>query len=165
MGHENNSAMLAQALEQQNKQLLCMLDALYEEYRALSSQDVGVFERAVLNKQEQVKALEEIQSHLVALEPMLNGRFSKNNIESYIRKMPASQERLQLERLWSKLQETTTNCSKQNIINNRIIDASSTQLRRALSILRGNLTGPTVDIYGASGKQNNNSQRQSLATA
>jgi len=165
MNHDDNSAMLAQALEQQNKQLRCMLDALYEEHHALSSPDVGVLERAVHNKQEQIKALEEIQSHLVALEPMLNGKFSKNRIENYIEKMPAGHQKLQLESLWDKLQETTTNCSKQNIINNRIIDASSTQLRRAMSILRGDLTGPTVDIYGASGKQNNNSQRQSLATA
>lgn len=162
---KNNAAILAQALEQQNKQLLCMLNALHEEHQALSSSDIDSLERAIRNKQDQVVILERMQSQLSALEPMLNGKFSKASIDSYIQKMPACSQKTQLEKLWKELQQTTMDCSNQNVTNNRIMDASGTHLRQAISILRGDLTGPTVNIYGASGKQNNNSQRQSLATA
>lgn len=161
----NNSAMLAQSLEQQNKQLLCMLNALHEEHSALSSSDIESFERAVRNKQDQVTILEKMQSQLSQLEPMLNGKFSKETVEKYIGNIPDSPQKSQLEDLWGKLLKTTTDCSDQNIINNRIMDASSTHLRQAISILRGDLTGPTVNIYGASGKQSNDSQGHSLATA
>ena len=161
----NNSAMLAQSLEQQNKQLLCMLNALHEEHSALSSSDIESFERAVRNKQDQVIILEKMQSQLSQFEPMLNGKFSKTTVEKYIGNIPDSPQKSQLEDLWGKLLKTTNDCSNQNITNNRIMDASSAHLRQAISILRGDLTGPTVNIYGASGKQSNDSQGQSLATA
>lgn len=161
----NPTLLLAQALEQQNKQLQCMLNALHEEHQALSSSDINSFERAVRNKQDQVEILERMQTQLNALEPILNGKFSKVTIENYIEKIPRGNKKSHIQSLWQKLQQTTTDCSEQNIINNRIMDASSTHLRQAISILRGDLTGPTVNIYGASGKQSNNSQGQSLATA
>lgn len=165
MKNDNTPTILAQALEQQHKQLLCMLDALQIEHRALASPDIEKLEHAVRNKQVQIKALEDIQSQLTSLEPMLNGKFSKDSIERYIGNMSAGQNKTQLTSMWKKLQATTISCSEQNIINHRIMDASGTQLRQAINILRGDLTGPTVDIYGASGKQNNNAHGQSLATA
>lgn len=162
---ENNSEILAQILEQHNKQMLCMLDVLEEEHQALSSSDIDCFERAVKNKQDQIKTFEQLQSQLSILEPILNGKFSKENIESYIGKIPPSNKKTRLERLWEKLEQTTIECNNKNIINNRIVDASSTHLRQAICILRGDLTGPAVNIYGASGKQNNTSLGHSLATA
>jgi len=159
-----NNAMLAQALEQQNKQLLCMLNALHEEHRALSSSEIESFEKAVRNKQDQVIILEKMQAQLSTFEPMLNGKFSKSTIENYINHIPTGDQKSRLKKLWEKLHDTTNKCSEQNIINNRIMDASSTHLRQAISILRGDLTGPTVNLYGATGKQNNDSQGQPLAT-
>jgi flagellar biosynthesis/type III secretory pathway chaperone len=165
MKNDNNTTMLAKAIEQQDKQLQCMLHALHEEHRALSSSDLEIFEKALQNKQDQVKRLEDMQPQLAALEPMLNGKFSKTTIEEYIARMPTGNEKSHLTDLWKKLQATTNDCSRQNIINNRIMNASSTHLRQAINILRGDLTGPTVNIYGSSGEQHNNSQGQSLATA
>lgn len=165
MNTENSSIILAQALEQQNKVMLCMLDALREEHRALSSTDLESFERSVRNKQDQVKILEQTQAQLGALTPILNGKFSKTTIVNYIGNLPAGSQRSQLEKLWDTLQKTTKDCSDQNIINNRIMDASSTHLRQAISILRGDLSGPTVNVYGASGRQKTHSNGQSLATA
>ena len=165
MTKTNNTAALEQSFEQQNKQLLCMLNALHEEHLALSSSNIEDFERAVRNKQDQVAILEKMQSQLSMFESMLNGKFSKVTVENFIENIPAGHQRSQLEDLWKKLLKTTNECSKQNIINNRIMDASSTHLRQAISILRGDLTSPTVNIYGASGKQSNQSQGHSLATA
>ncbi|MDT8383105.1 MAG: flagellar protein FlgN [Gammaproteobacteria bacterium] len=165
MNTENSSIILAQALEQQTRVMLCMLDALREEHRTLSSADLESFERSVRNKQDQVTILEQTQAQLGALTPILNGKFSKTTIVSYIGKLPAGSQRSQLESLWDTLQKTTRDCSEQNIINNRIMDASSTHLRQAISILRGDLSGPTVNVYGASGRQKANSNGQSLATA
>lgn len=165
MNTENSSIILAQALEQQNKVMLCMLDALREEHRALSSTDLESFERSVRTKQDQVKILEQTQAQLDALTPILNGKFSKTTIVKYIGKLPVSSQRSQLENLWDTLQRTTKGCSEQNIINNRIMDASSTHLRQVISILRGDLSGPTANVYGASGRQKTHSNGQSLATA
>lgn len=161
----NNTELLAQSFKEQNKQLLCMLNALHEEHRALSSSDIESFERAVRNKQDQIIIVEKMQSQLNVFEPILNGKFSKVTVERYIESVPTGSQRSQLEEQWKKLLNTTTDCSKQNMINNKIIDASSTHLRQAICILRGDLTGPTVNIYGASGKQHNESKGQSLATA
>jgi len=142
-----------------------MLNALHEEHRALSSSEIEIFERAVRNKQDQVIILEKMQSQLNVFEPMLSGKFSKTTVEKYIGSIPPGQQKSQLEDLWKKLLKTTNDCSEQNIINNRIMDASSTHLRQAISILRGDLTGPIASTYGASGKQSNDSHGQSLATA
>ena len=165
MQTENNATRLAQSFEQQNNQLSCMLNALHEEHRALSSSDIESFERAVRNKQDQVVILEEMQSQLNMFEPMLNGKFSRLTIENFIGSLPAGQQKEHLDNLWKKLLKTTNDCSKQNIINNRIMEASSAHIRQAISILRGDFAGPTVNIYGASGKQSTGPQGHSLATA
>ena len=157
--------VLAQYLEHQHAQLLRMLEILHEEHRALSSTDIEKLEKAVQNKQAQINILENAQFQPGQAEAILGGKISKETISSFIQNIPDNQDRSRIKFLWDGLQKTLKECSEQNIINNRIIDASSTHLRQAINILRGDFTKPTENLYGASGKQNNNTHGQSLAVA
>jgi flagella synthesis protein FlgN len=157
--------ILAQSLKHQHAQLLRMLEILHEEHRAISSTDIEKLEQAVQNKQAQINILEDSRRQPDQAEKILGGKISKESISVFIRNIPDTHDRSEIELLWKGLQKTLKECSEQNIINNRIIDASSTHLRQAINILRGDFTKPTENVYGASGKQNNNTHGQSLAVA
>lgn len=160
-----NTGLLVESLKHQHTQLLHMLEILHEEHRALSSTDINRLEQAVQNKQSQIKILEDERSQPNKAEKILGGKISNETISAFINNNPDDQNRSEVERLWQHLQKTLNECNEQNMINNRIIDASSTHLRQAINILRGDFTKPTENIYGASGKQNNNTNGQSLAVA
>jgi flagellar biosynthesis/type III secretory pathway chaperone len=160
-----NTGLLVKSLKHQHAQLLHMLEILHEEHSALSSPDIKRLEQAVQNKQSQIKILEDEQSQPNKAEEILGGKISNETISAFINNNPDDQNRSEIELLWKYLQKTLNECNEQNIINNRIIDASSTHLRQAINILRGDFSKPTENIYGASGKQNSNTQGQSLAVA
>lgn len=157
--------ILAQSLEHQYAQLLRMLEILHEEHRALSSTDIEKLEQAVQNKQAQINILEDSQFQSDQAKKILGGKITKETVSAFIQNIPDNQDRSRIKLLWVGLQKTLKECSEQNIINNRIIDASSTHLRQAINILRGDFSKPTENLYGASGKQNNNTHGQSLAVA
>lgn len=151
---------LIQALEQQHSHILCMLDILNEEHRTLSSTDIGNFERVVVKKQAQVKRLEETKNQL-----NLIGDTTGGNLSSYIERMSEGKNKSHIRNLWDDFQETVDKCRQQNLINNRIMDASSTHLRQSIRILRGDTSESAAGLYGASGQQKNKLQGQSLAIA
>ena len=163
--NKTNTEILLQILTEQHMQLLRMLELLKEEHRALSTTDIERLEKAVQNKQQHIKTLEAEQFQPNAAENILGGKISKQTISAFIKTIPSEKGRSQIETLWVRFQKTLKECSEQNITNNRIIGASSAHLRQAISILRGDLTKPTENIYGASGKQNGNTHGHSLAVA
>ncbi len=156
---------LYKALEQQHKQIIGMLDILNEEHHALSMTNIDSFERIVTKKQMQVKTLEETQNKLDAIGNGAGEKFTNKGVANYIEQMPANKNRLHIETLWENFQKTVEECRQKNITNNRIMDASSTHLRQAIGILRGETTEPEASLYGASGKQKHKAQGQSLAIA
>ncbi|MBL1277392.1 MAG: flagellar protein FlgN [Ectothiorhodospiraceae bacterium] len=155
--------ILALSIKQQNTQMQLMLDILLEEHRTLSSTDVDQFERVVSKKQELVNQIESTQIQLTEIHKILGGRLSKERLAAYINSMPANKNRQNLQQLWNNFQDTLKKCSEQNIINHRIMDASSIHLREAIGILRGDNSGPATDVYGSSGKQHTTLDGQSLA--
>jgi flagellar biosynthesis/type III secretory pathway chaperone len=155
---------LMQALQQQHDQLVIMLDILKEEHHSLSTTDINGFEHIVAKKQTQVKNLEETQVRLnIAAHILEGGILSNTSLSRYINIMPAGETKKGMTELWQAFKTTVENCRQQNIANNQIMDASSTYLRQAIRILRGDPTEPVASLYESSGKQSYSNQGKSLA--
>jgi len=156
---------LKNVLDQQHTHLLEMLTILEQEHQALGNNNLTQFEETVQRKNKQVKKLEKIQPMLSTVEKTVGGILSKSTFSAFIQRMPNGEEKYDMEILWSKFQETLKQCNFQNKTNNRILNASSINLKQALNILRGNIDQPASNIYSKSGQQQNKLQGQSIAVA
>jgi len=156
---------LKRVLEQQHIHLVKMLSVLQQEHQALSQNNLTRFEEVVQQKLQQIKSLEKIQPLLTSVEKIIGGVLSKSTFMSFIRRMPAGKERSEIISLWKKFQETLSACDLQNKTNNRILNASSMNVKQALNILRGNTGSPTPDVYNKTGQQFDRLQGQSIAVA
>jgi len=152
-------------LDQQHVHLLKMLVILKQEHQALGNNNLSRFKEIVQQKNQQVKNLEEIQPLLSTVEKTIGGVLSKSTFSAFIQRMPNGAEKSDLELLWEKFQETLKQCNLQNKINNRVLNASATNLKQALSILRGNTDQPGSNIYSKTGQQQDKPQGQSIAVA
>ena len=151
-------------LERQHTCLEEMLSVLKYEHLSLTSNNLDNFEDAVQQKRQQVKRLEEIQPALASIERTIGGVLSKSTFNAFIQRMPHSEEKNDIESVWTDFQETLKQCNTQNKTNNRILSASSINVKQALNILRGN-TNDAPGIYSQTGQQRDNMQGKSLAIA
>ncbi len=161
----NDCRNLKAVLEKQHIQLVKMLSILHREHQALVANNLPDFEDAVQQKHQQVKNLEEIQHLLTAVEKTIGGALSKSTFSAFIQRIPSGDKKSQLKEIWDKFQATLEHCDQQNKINNRILNASSINIKQALNILRGNVAVDTPVVYGASGQQQDHMQGQSIAIA
>lgn len=155
------SHILQQHLVQTEK----MQDILQQEYKALKSNDLELFETCLLQKQDQVNALQLIEPQLIELARELNGQLCKESIGHYIDQLDPGPEKSALKQLWQRFQKAIRQCNEQNLVNHRIMTASRSNLEQILNILRGNSALPNSPVYGASGKQDNNPHGRPLAIA
>ena len=135
----------------QQAQLHAMLEILRQEYDALKHNNLSEFERIIQEKHIQSKKLESLEKELEPVKRLLGGKLSKENMLRFIAQYPAKNLKIQLHDLWENFHSLLQQCQTQNKTNNRIIEASRSQLQQALGILRGE--APTTNIYGATGKQ------------
>jgi flagellar biosynthesis/type III secretory pathway chaperone len=142
-----------------------MYEILHQEFKALKTDDLGLFEICLQNKQAQLNELKLIEPQLTELARELNGQLCKESIGHYIDNLPAGQDKSSLKELWQRFQKAITQCNEQNLVNNRIMTASRTNLEQILNILRGNSALPSSPIYGSSGKQDNDPNGRSIAIA
>ena len=163
--YHTNIQNLKQILEEQHTRLTKMLLILCQEHSALVENNIETFEQVVQQKHQQVKSLEDIQPRLSELEKILGGVLSKTTFTAFIQRMPKSAEKDHLESVWGSFQKTLHECNQQNKINNRILSASSINVKQALNILRGNTDQESPAVYGSTGLQNTNAHGQSLAIA
>ena len=156
---------LGKTLDLQTTQMKNMHDILLQEYRALKADDIDLFQATLIKKQKQISALESIEPQLALITNTINEKMSKLSMEKYIRKISSGNMKKKILSVWNKLQSTIEQCDEQNKINNRILYASQTSLKQALSILRGNTDVTQAQLYGSSGKQKDDANGQSLAIA
>ncbi|HHI94379.1 MAG TPA: flagellar protein FlgN [Gammaproteobacteria bacterium] len=156
---------LKTVLDQQHIHLLEMLAILQQEHQALGNNNLDQFEIIVKQKNQQIKNLEQIQPLLSTVEKTVGGVLSKSTFSAFIQRMPDGKEKAEMELLWKKFQETLNQCNMQNKINNRILNASTTNLKQALNILRGNTDLSTSNIYSKTGQQQDKPHGQSIAVA
>ena len=167
-GHATNKhsgQQLEQLFGQQLTQLQNMLSILQQEHKALESNNVEAFEKAVQKKQTQVKVLENIEPQLAVITKSMGGKLSKSSIDTYIDQASTGATRERIQDLWKQVQTILAQSNEQNQINNRILYASQTNLQQVLSILHGSTESPQTQPYGSSGKQDLNTHGQSLAIA
>ncbi len=156
---------LKTVLDQQHIHLLEMLIILKQEHQALRKNNLTQFEETVQRKHRQVKNLEKIQPLLSTVEKIVGGVLSKSTFSAFIQRMPDNKEKSDMEILWHKFQETLKQCNLQNKVNNRILNASSINLKQALNILRGNIDQPASNVYSKTGQPQGKLQGQSIAIA
>jgi len=156
---------LKTVLDQQHVHLLEMLAILKQEHQALGNNNLSRFEEIVQRKHQQVKNLEKIQPLLGSVEKTVGGVLSKSTFSAFIQRMPNGKEKHDMELLWKKFQKTLEQCNRQNKTNNRILTASSINLKQALNILRGNTEQSTSNIYSKTGQQQDRPKGQSIAVA
>lgn len=156
---------LKTVLEQQHIHLLKMLTILEQEHHALGNNNLDRFEEIVQQKNQQVKNLEKIQPLLGSVEKTVGGVLSKSTLSAFIQRMPDGAEKSDIRLLWDNFQETLKQCNLQNKTNNRILNASTTNLKQALNILRGNTDQPASNTYSKTGQQQDKPQGQSIAVA
>jgi flagella synthesis protein FlgN len=150
-------------LERQIPQLSGMLQALQEEHQALASNDLPAFEIALQKKQAHAHALEKLEDYLTPLSQIIGGDVSRSGLDKFINALSDAAVRDQVQTRWDQFSKMLGECHEQNQLNHRVIEASRIQLQQALDILRGESGAP--QLYGASGKQAENKQRQSIAVA
>lgn len=150
-------------LQQQLVALQSMLEILQHEYHALQENDLEAFDKAVEEKELQVRSLKELEKYFQPLIEMMGGTINKEFIDNFINNMELGPEKDQFQSTWEEFLQALKSCDEQNRINNRIIESSRINIRQTLDILRGEASAPA--LYGASGKENPDDQGNPLAVA
>ena len=136
-----------------------MLDILQREEKALTSNDLASFEMTLEQKQQAAANIESLEQRLLELGSLDGTPLTLKNFVRFIEqsRLPPLQSR------WATLQDILRQCQRQNVVNNRVVEASRTHIRQSLDILHGKVSTP--EIYVASGKTQNDATGRSLAVA
>ncbi len=141
-----------------------MLDALKQEYNALKGNDLQAFEQAMDVKLKHLNDLEQKELlSLPELEKIIGSPCDRRQLEAFI----INSRNPQLVAGWRSLHAALKQCHEQNLLNQRILEASHAQMQQALNLLRGENHGnPSSNTYQDSGKSDHRPVRgQSIAVA
>jgi len=141
-----------------------MLDVLKQEFNALRSNDLQAFEQAMDVKLKHLSDLERQElSSLPELENIIGSPCDRRQLEAFI----INSRNPQLVAGWKSLHAALKQCHEQNLLNQRILEASHAQVQQALNLLRGeNHENPSSVTYQDSGKSDHRLARgQSIAVA
>lgn len=150
-------------LEKQRAALNGMLEILQQEYQSLQENDLETFDNALEKKQTQLVSLQELEKQFQPIIDMMGGSINRTYMEQYIEKLQAGTEKSHMQAVWDQFLSALGACDEQNRINNRVLESSRINIRQALDILRSEVG--TTRLYGASGKEDGDSQGNSLAIA
>ncbi|WP_455211014.1 flagella synthesis protein FlgN [Kaarinaea lacus] len=163
----NNPALIAKPMveifQQQFRATKLLLKTLKQEYDCLSTNDITALEGIVASKQQ---CASELEKHEHALFTLLNdGNYEANNqgLKTFLQDTETKPDFSNLHNAWNVLFKTILECNEQNVINARIINTASVNIRQALNLL----SGRTVDneLYEKSGKTKDGGNSQSFTTA
>ncbi|MCF6210605.1 hypothetical protein MNBD_GAMMA20-1047 [hydrothermal vent metagenome] len=151
-------------LEMQQQNALRMLEVLQQECDALKGNDLQAFEQTMDAKLKHINDLEQQElSSFPELEEIVGSPCDRRQLEAFI----INSKNPQLVARWQSLHTALKQCHEQNLLNQRILDASHAQLQQALSLLRGENHEQTSSCtYQDSGKSDRRpTQGQSIAIA
>lgn len=126
-----------------------LLKALQEEYNALTRADPAAIDAKARDKQRLFDAIERLEHARLTLLTEAGCEGDVAGVEGYIARH-ATQQRGELNRLWSHLTEIVSACRDQNTVNGNIIEVCGQRARQALTLLRGQMTDNS--LYDPSGK-------------
>ncbi len=141
-----------------------MLAVLQQECDALKCNDLPAFEQAMDAKLKHISDLEQQElSSLPALEEIIGSPADRRQLEAFI----INSRHSQLVAEWRSLHTVLKQCHEQNLLNQRILEASHAQVQQALNLLRGeNHEQLSSNTYQDSGKSDHRpAQRASIAIA
>ncbi len=127
-----------------------MLDALKQELSAMKSNDRAVFEAAMDAKTRHIAHLEQQEKVFQPLlQQIIGSPCGKEQLAAYIN----NSKNAALQDAWQNLRTTLKQCYEQNLVNQRVLNASRAEVQQALNLLRGeNQTSPIAGTYEESGK-------------
>lgn len=141
---------LLSLLESQRRDAARMAEILKEELQAIKDHDLAAFENCMDVKARHMAHLEQQERDFQPmLQQIIGVPADKERVAAYI----ASSGNAALQQAWDKLRETLKQCYEQNLLNQRIIEASRAEVQQALNVLRGEQAMPqTGGIYQDTGK-------------
>lgn len=151
---------IAALFKQQHVATDSLLDALKKEYDCLNTNDVTALEDIVINKQKCVNELENFEKKLFAL--LRQGDYEPNNqgLKTFLQQTENEANFSTAQNSWTKLLKATMQCNEQNVINARIINVASINIKQALNLLSSN-----DELYGKSRKNRDGGNSQSFTIA
>lgn len=148
MNHTASTHPLLPLLETQQQDAVRMQQVMEQEFQALKSNDLTMFDQAMDAKNQQLRHLEQQEQQLMPmLEQIIGAPGNKIRLEAYI----AQSGNTQLLASWQTLHDTLKACHEQNQVNQRILEASRVQIQQTLDLLRG--INSTPDTYQDSGQK------------
>jgi flagellar biosynthesis/type III secretory pathway chaperone len=151
------SQQLVLLLKNEIKHANEMLRILQQENTALRKNDISAFEETLTAKHKQAELLDEFEQKFDRIENIPDTLKPLSNCVAFIER----DKNHLLYKTWEELQDTLRQCQTQNIINNRIMEASKLLLQESLNILHGG--NGSTSTYQSSGKTETNSSGSSLA--
>ncbi|HEB94557.1 MAG TPA: flagellar protein FlgN [Gammaproteobacteria bacterium] len=151
-------------LEIQQQNAVRMLEVLQQEYDALKGNDRQAFEQAMDAKLKHINDLEQQElSSQPELEKIIGSPADRRQLEAFI----INSKNPQLVAEWRSLHAALKQCHEQNLLNQRILEASQAQVQQALSLLHGKSHEQlSSHTYRDSGKSDHRpAQGQSIAIA
>ena len=136
---------------------------LEQEYKILNANDVTAFENIVKQKQLCAAKLEQNEKLLFTI--LAKHGFNNNNegLKQLLAQTENDSAFRSLHESWSELLKSTLECNQQNIINARVINLASVNVRRTLKILNGQ--SDHAETYAQDGKSVDGSGNQSITIA
>ncbi|KPJ87399.1 MAG: hypothetical protein AMJ53_18175 [Gammaproteobacteria bacterium SG8_11] len=154
---------MVEVFQQQFKATKLLLKTLKEEYDCLSTNDITSLEGIVTSKQQCANELEKYENKLFALLTDANYEGNNQGLKSFLQDTQEQPDFSTLHSAWNVLFKTILECNEQNVINARIINTASLNIKQALNLL----SGREVDneLYEKSGKTSDGGNSQSYTTA
>lgn len=138
-------------------------NTLEQEYKILNANDVAAFENIVKQKQLCAANLEQNEKLLFALLAKHGFNNSNEGLKQLLAQTENDSAFRALHEAWSELLKSTLECNQQNIINARVINLASVNVRRTLKILSGQ--SDQAETYAQDGKSVDGSGNQSITIA
>ena len=125
-----------------------LLQALTQEFAALSGNDLQGLETSVAAKQKLMNKLEELSLNIVAMASQ-HSTTPKKGMELFLKRKDP-QGAWGLESLWCQVEKLLSQCRQMNATNGKIISLNHRHIQQALEILRHGDQGSQT-CYGPTG--------------
>ena len=157
------SKQIVDLFQQQFKATRLLLKTLTKEYDCLSANDITELEGIIASKQQCALELEKHENTLFSLLAKANYLPTNQGLKTFLQDTHSEPNHTALHNAWNVLLKTTLECNNQNVINARIINVASINIKQALNIL----SGRDIDneLYEKSGKTTDGGNSKSFTVA
>ena len=139
-----------------------LLNALLNEYDALSTNNIKLIENIAKEKIILMEQLEDLDKEKKILLEKSGLDISSSSIEEFISKSSSPRAPI-MKNIWEKISTLTKECEKQNNINGIVIESNKKHTENALSILQGKQQD--TELYSEKGTSIKTSNPQTMVRA